>query len=77
MYAAADNVDDGMNIDNWAFEELTEAVIEFRSIQDQMNAQDTWQDVEEEQRELAPCLNIAHDPTKLSFKKISVKITHH
>lgn len=27
-------VDDGMNIDNWAYEELTEAVIEFRSIQD-------------------------------------------
>jgi hypothetical protein len=42
MYAADHNVDDGMNIDNWTFEELTEAVVEFRSIQDQMNAQDTW-----------------------------------
>ncbi len=42
-----------------------------------MNAQDNWQDVEEEPRDLAPCKNIAHDPTKLSFKKISVKIPNY
>lgn len=73
-----------MNIDNWTFDDLIEAVQLFKLEEDSkkgnnlslpctLNDENNWEDVV--QREFATCKRIQDQPTKLNFKKVTIKVT--
>jgi len=59
-----------MNIDMWAFEDLISAVTHFRNQQDAINQ--NWQDMSK--KDSIACVKINENPTRINFKKITIKI---
>ena len=62
-----------MNIDNWLFDDLKQAVADFCKDQDMKNG--VWEDVKKGSE--IGCKRIENYKTRLNFKKIGIKIIHY